>query len=776
MKLKVYRKDAVLLHKVSIICLFCLFCSLLNSTTWHIKQDGTGNFTTIQEGIDAAANTDTILVYPGTYYENLIMTEKNITLASLEMTTGDPQYINSTIIDGQRLESCIFLHDVDDEVLIQGFTIQNGYGTYLTGNDGGGIQAVYIENGLIKNCYLKQNIGLKGGAFYTALSNLTFSGLRVTENSASLGGGAYWDNQSIITFDPDNLCDIYNNNAGKGADLFSNYSVTTHVVVDTFTVLNPDRYFAEYDMDASYTFNIQNNWMELVSQDLYVAPDGDDANSGLYVTDPLKNISWAVRKIQPDNLNPLTIHVAAGTYSWEENQQIYPIGSKAYLSIVGDDMYSTILNNDCAPCTYMGWNIIGNLTFSNFTLNNCLVHTMSHIIYLREISFMNMSNIIIDGNENFKWNIISEFVENVYDNVNITNNTGIAYSGITMGKNKGIIKNSAIQNNSLVDNPLYNGAISALCLDAYDNFHIENTIISGNTSTDETCTTIALGAQPNSDDFIVLSNCLITDNVSTKDYMINLNTEGGTYLNNVTISDNISANSTIRSSHDLTLRNTIMHNNTNYEIFMRDIGIISELDIDYCNIKNGINGIYNQNNANIIDYGVNNMSEYPLFDSLGTYPYALLSGSPCIDTGTPDTTGLFLPPWDLIYNQRVWDGNNNGEAIIDMGCYEFGADSVGVSQNLIPNILNHLTNYPNPFNPSTSIQFSIQNDSKVELTIYNIKGQKVKTLYSGIAKEGKHSIIWNGKDTNNKLVSSGIYFYKLKTNNKELTHKMLMMK
>ena len=115
-----------------------------------------------------------------------------------------------------------------------------------------------------------------------------------------MGGGAYFDNQSNITFDPNNLCNIYNNNAGKGADLFANYVVTAHVVVDTFTVFNPDRYFAEYDFGASYTFDIQHNWMDLVSLDLYVAPDGDDANSGLSPLEPLKNISWAVRKIQPE--------------------------------------------------------------------------------------------------------------------------------------------------------------------------------------------------------------------------------------------------------------------------------------------------------------------------------------------------------------------------------------------------------------------------------------------------------------------------------------------
>ena len=100
-------KGGFLKKALSLLFLFISFCSLLNSTTWHIKLDGSGDFTTIQEGIDTSADSDTVLVYPGTYFENLNFNGRNIVLASLELTTGNEQYISSTIIDGQRLESCI---------------------------------------------------------------------------------------------------------------------------------------------------------------------------------------------------------------------------------------------------------------------------------------------------------------------------------------------------------------------------------------------------------------------------------------------------------------------------------------------------------------------------------------------------------------------------------------------------------------------------------------------------------------------------------------------
>ncbi|MDO9578254.1 MAG: hypothetical protein Q7J16_10250 [Candidatus Cloacimonadales bacterium] len=77
--------------KPKLFLFFVLICvnSWLQSVTWHIKLDGTGDFTTIQEGINASVNSDTVLVYPCTYFENLDFNGKNITLCSQELTTGN---------------------------------------------------------------------------------------------------------------------------------------------------------------------------------------------------------------------------------------------------------------------------------------------------------------------------------------------------------------------------------------------------------------------------------------------------------------------------------------------------------------------------------------------------------------------------------------------------------------------------------------------------------------------------------------------------------------
>ncbi len=202
-----------------------------------------------------------------------------------------------------------------------------------------------------------------------------------------------------------------------------------------------------------------------------------------------------------------------------------------------------------------------------------------------------------------------------------------------------------------------------------------------------------------------------------------------------------------------------------------------ELNVDYCNMKNGENGIHNQNGVNTINWGVGNISEDPLFFSLSSnYPYQLSEFSPCIDTGTPDASGLSLPPWDLLHNERVWDGDYNGVAIIDMGCYEYGADPVSVFDDPIQLTDYQLINYPNPFNPSTTIVFNLPVSGKVKLEVFNIKGQKVKTLLNEEMQKGEHSIVWSCLDSNNKPVSSGIYLYKIKAGKQESVNRMLLLK
>lgn len=85
-------------------------------------------------------------------------------------------------------------------------------------------------------------------------------------------------------------------------------------------------------------------------------------------------------------------------------------------------------------------------------------------------------------------------------------------------------------------------------------------------------------------------------------------------------------------------------------------------------------------------------------------------------------------------------------------------------------------NYPNPFNPETTISFSLSETGKVKLDIYNIRGQRVKTIVNESMSAGKHKAVWNGTDNNNRKVSSGVYFYRLTTDKQKFNNKMILMK
>ncbi|KAA3612471.1 MAG: T9SS C-terminal target domain-containing protein [Calditrichaeota bacterium] len=111
--------------------------------------------------------------------------------------------------------------------------------------------------------------------------------------------------------------------------------------------------------------------------------------------------------------------------------------------------------------------------------------------------------------------------------------------------------------------------------------------------------------------------------------------------------------------------------------------------------------------------------------------------------------------------------------------YKFEPIATGLEKNIetLPKFFRLHQNKPNPFNPSTKISFELSKSGTVEISIFNINGQKVKSLYSGFKQQGLHNFIWNGEDDLANSVSSGIYFYKLIYENKYVeTRRMLLIK
>ncbi|MBN2018146.1 MAG: SBBP repeat-containing protein [Candidatus Cloacimonetes bacterium] len=128
-------------------------------------------------------------------------------------------------------------------------------------------------------------------------------------------------------------------------------------------------------------------------------------------------------------------------------------------------------------------------------------------------------------------------------------------------------------------------------------------------------------------------------------------------------------------------------------------------------------------------------------------------------------------------NLYVYGGYIPGNDLSSLQYADISNVDIDDEPNIIPSPITLFQNYPNPFYPKTTISFCIKQNSDIELEIFNIKGQKIKTLINEFMQTGNHSIIWNGDDEYGKHVCSGLYFYKLSANGKtEVIKKCLLVK
>ncbi len=128
-------------------------------------------------------------------------------------------------------------------------------------------------------------------------------------------------------------------------------------------------------------------------------------------------------------------------------------------------------------------------------------------------------------------------------------------------------------------------------------------------------------------------------------------------------------------------------------------------------------------------------------------------------------------------NLYVYGGNAAGTDLSSLQYADISNLAIDDDPNIIPSPITLFQNYPNPFYPKTTISFSIKQNSEIELEIFNIEGQKIRTLINDYIQIGDHSTIWNGNDEYGKHVCSGLYFYKLSANGKtEVIKKCLLLK
>ena len=126
-------------------------------------------------------------------------------------------------------------------------------------------------------------------------------------------------------------------------------------------------------------------------------------------------------------------------------------------------------------------------------------------------------------------------------------------------------------------------------------------------------------------------------------------------------------------------------------------------------------------------------------------------------------------------NMIIVNNSILGEPLIVPVSMTVGPDAID-EEPIQPLITVLGTNFPNPFNPVTTINYSLHQAENVTVSIYNIKGQRVKTLVNENMEAGRHTVTWYGKDSFNRDVSSGVYFYKMEAGKYTSTKKMILMK
>lgn len=785
-----------------VICLMAVFtfCHCMASTL-RVAIDGSQPYTSIQAAINASAHADSVLVYPGRYFENVLFGGKNITLCSLEATTNDSSYIGSTVIDGNHSGSCVRFYHQEQGAVLRGFTLEHGRGFPFGAQNyyhGGGVFAYRGCNISLINCDIRNNMAIIGGGLFAYKASLFLSGLRIHHNQTSASGAgihlwSYRDCIPTITFDPVNRCSIFENFGGKPCDInVVDLMANLDIYLDLVTVPSPGDYYidrhANFDQTQGYadTIHYQRAFREEINQDFYISPTGDDELSGLSPATAWKSIAKAINYIASDSLNPKTVHLLPGLYQ-NTDQYLCPIPLKSYVNVIGGGPENTIYKfvssiqgiHNPVISSYK----VHDVNIGDFCITSDTNDKIRPVSLSRQSDNITVSRLTIrDLSVSLRGSILIDMTQTINLNKIIVKNI--------IALDVGGIQTAPWKRGSITDCEFSNirsnaGSTETALFDFWftESLTLQNCIFRDfYGARDQSTFHISNAAQTDVPVDVNIDNCLFS-NLNALDgfaiHLMNRNVERYR-VTNCTFIDNSAIYAAISVMGDFEFRNNIFYNRAcDYEIgaLAHPQAIpVTNLYLDYNNIRGGQGGIHYSPYETNLDYGPNNISDHPMFSSIDheSPRYAQLAeGSPCINSATPDTTGLGLPPYDLAGNHRVWDGR------LDMGCYEFDSHSYVTNCDPVAPDLKQLTlfqNYPNPFNPRTDISYVLPEPAQVRLDIYNIKGQLVKTLISTGQEAGLHKLTWDGRDMNNRNVASGVYFYRLSTPNGIQSKRMLLMR
>jgi hypothetical protein len=163
-------------------------------------------------------------------------------------------------------------------------------------------------------------------------------------------------------------------------------------------------------------------------------------------------------------------------------------------------------------------------------------------------------------------------------------------------------------------------------------------------------------------------------------------------------------------------------------------------------------------------------SAYRIYRKFDSGPYTMV-------LETTETSYLEIIELDGLYKYYVAPVYMGEEGVpMHIRDFLFPFESSNEDEQILPPQTALGRNYPNPFNPTTNISFTLAQSGPASLKIYNAKGQMVRQLTNAEYNAGQHHLVWDGRDTKGRPVSSGLYFYRLQTKDFSQSHKMILMK
>jgi len=798
---------------IILLVIFGSVC-ILNADLITVDANGGAQFFTIQEAIDFASNGDTILVHPSTYYENINFNGKNIVVASLFLTTGNKDYINDTVINGNHNGVVVtFQNGETSSTILKGFTITNGYAEDGGGikcfnaskpvidhliisdntatDDGGGVACYYYSCPKISNCLLIDNIAYDnaGGIYMNNCHGLIENCLFV-DNTSNAGSSALdlWGSSPLIR----NIT-CYDNYSGGWATI-GMWNDANPVIQNSIVFQNTGYGFVFHpDADPIIEFcdcfgNSDGHFSGSVPQGLgtivQVNANNDPCDEfyNIFIDplliDPL-NLNLSLSQISPciDAGIPDTTGLHFPQYDIEGNPRIVDgngngvaiidMGCYEYYNFQ-QSIYLSIPTENALPGDTVLVPI--NVLFpqdSTFTSAEIIIGgylgSLEFLELIADSSLVGNAGWMYEYNEtdslNTIWMAGSEPIsgEDVLIWIKFSvPNTATDFIPITL--------EDALFDTGLVPVELTSGGIDIVAL-IYGDVDFNGSV----QAYDASMILQYLVGYINLDDLqLFVADVSLDSTVSALDATLILQygvgiidtlpyQPGASYIANgdITMEDRVYTGDPI----DVPIIITNAENIFSFDGLINfDTECLMLSDVYWSDF---LDGYFIWTNVE--------SGEFRLVGS-GTIPYeedgiiATIRFYPKDGFNNYDSTTVCFE--NLRWNEN--DTMHNIAASIITN--NFGTNNPQELEFILHQ------NSPNPFTYNTKIKYSIPLESTVSLKIYNIRGELIAELVNEFKDKGSYDVVWDGRDKFGNKAVNGIYFYKFISGSSEIIKRMILLR